>query len=132
MSTTNEIIEKLKSLTLLEAAELVSQIEKTFGVDASAPVGGGVVVATQNASQSAETEVIAEEKTVFDVILEDAPSKDRVKILRVIRKLTPLSLSEAKEFLNTLPKPLLESIAKEEAESATAQLNEAGGKARVE
>lgn len=132
MSTTNEILEKLKSLTLLEAAELVSKIEETFGVDASAPIGGAVVMAAPADSQSSETQVVAEEKTIFDVILEDVPTESRVAILRVIRKLTPLSISEAKEFVSALPKALLEAVSKEEAESAAAQLNEAGGKARIE
>lgn len=132
MSTTNEILEKLKSLTLLEAAELVSKIEETFGVDASAPIGGAVVMATPTDSQSGETPAVAEEKTIFDVILEDVPTAARVAILRVIRKLTPLSISEAKEFVSALPKALVESVSKEEAESAVAQLNEAGGKARIE
>lgn len=132
MSTTNEILEKLKSLTLLEAAELVSKIEETFGVDASAPVGGAVVMAAPTDSQSGESPTAAEEKTIFDVILEDVPTSARVAILRVIRKLTPLSISEAKEFVSALPKALVESVSKEEAESAVAQLNEAGGKARIE
>jgi large subunit ribosomal protein L7/L12 len=132
MSTTNEILDKLKSLTLLEAAELVSKIEETFGVDASAPIGGAVVMAAPTDSQSNQAPVVAEEKTIFDVILEEVPTEARVAILRVIRKLTPLSISEAKEFVSALPKALLESISKEEAESAAAQLKEAGGKVRID
>ena len=84
-TTTNEIIEKLKSITLLEAAELVSQIEETFGVDASAPVGGGFIAGPM-AGGGAPAEVV-EEKTTFDVVLEDVPSDKRVPILKVIRNL---------------------------------------------
>jgi len=80
-TTTNEIIEKLKSITLLEAAELVSQIEETFGVDASAPVGGGFIAAPGGAGAAAAEAV--EEKTTFDVIIEDVPSDKRVPVLKV-------------------------------------------------
>nr|AWX53496.1 ribosomal protein L12 [Scotinosphaera sp. NIES-154] len=128
MSTTNEILDKLKSLTLLEAAELVSKIEETFGVDASAPIGGAVVMAAPTDSQSNQAPVVAEEKTIFDVILEEVPTEARVAILRVIRKLTPLSISEAKEFVSALPKALLEPISKKKAKTAATQLKEAGGK----
>jgi len=72
MSTVNEIIEKLKTLSLLEASELVSQIEETFGVDASAPAGGAVMMAAMPAG--GEAAAAAEEKTTFDVILEDIPA----------------------------------------------------------
>eukprot|EP01023_Acetabularia_acetabulum_P060644 TRINITY_DN7290_c0_g1_i13.p5 TRINITY_DN7290_c0_g1~~TRINITY_DN7290_c0_g1_i13.p5 ORF type:complete len:133 (-),score=16.62 TRINITY_DN7290_c0_g1_i13:606-1004(-) len=74
-NTTNEILEKLKTLTLLEAAELVSQIEETFGVDASASTGGAMVMATAGPSslESQDVEPTQEEKTTFDVIVEDVP-----------------------------------------------------------
>jgi large subunit ribosomal protein L7/L12 len=91
-TTTNEILEKLKSITVLEAAELVAQIEETFGVDASAPVAGGFVGMPMGGA-GAPAEVI-EEKTTFDVILEDVPSDKRVPILKVIRDLTSLELKE--------------------------------------
>jgi len=72
MSAVNEIIEKLKTLSLLEASELVSQIEETFGVDASAPAGGAVMMAAMPGGGDAAAAV--EEKTTFDVILEDIPA----------------------------------------------------------
>jgi large subunit ribosomal protein L7/L12 len=128
-TTTNEIIEKLKSITLLEAAELVSQIEETFGVDASAPVGGGFVMPSMDAGGQKEA---VEEKTAFDVILEDVPSDKRVAVLKVIRNLTSLGLKEAKELTTTLPKAIKESISKEEAETAKQQLEEAGAKVKVQ
>ena len=128
-TTTNEIIEKLKSITLLEAAELVSQIEETFGVDASAPVGGGFIAAAGPAGAPAAEAV--EEKTTFDVILEDVPSDKRVPVLKVIRNLTSLDLKEAKESITSLPKAIQQGISKDEAEAAKQQLEEAGAKVKI-
>ena len=127
-TTTNEIIEKLKSITLLEAAELVSQIEETFGVDASVPVGG--VMAPPQEGGGSPSEAV-EEKTTFDVILEEVPSDKRVAVLKVIRNLTSLGLKEAKEFTTSLPKAVKESVSKEEAEQAKQQLEQAGGKVKI-
>nr|YP_009105937.1 ribosomal protein L12 [Gloeotilopsis sterilis]AIT94782.1 ribosomal protein L12 [Gloeotilopsis sterilis] len=129
-TTTNEIIEKLKSITLLEAAELVSQIEETFGVDASAPTGGGFMLPVSDTSNN-QKEVI-EEKTTFDVIIEDVASDKRVAVLKIIRNLTSLGLKEAKEFTTSLPKAIKESVSKEEAETAKQQLEEAGAKVKIQ
>jgi large subunit ribosomal protein L7/L12 len=128
-TTTNEILEKLKSITLLEAAELVAQIEETFGVDASAPVAGGFVGMPMEGAGGAAAAV--EEKTTFDVILEDVPSDKRVPVLKVIRNLTSLDLKEAKEAITTLPKAIQEGISKEDAETAKQQLEEAGAKVKI-
>nr|YP_009367497.1 ribosomal protein L12 [Pseudoneochloris marina]ARK14504.1 ribosomal protein L12 [Pseudoneochloris marina] len=129
MSTTVEqIIEQLKTLTLLESAELVSQIEETFGVDASAPVGGGVMMDPGATGAGAE---VAEEKTTFDVLVEDVASDKRVAVLKVIRKLTSLGLAEAKEFTTSLPKALKEGVSKEEAEEAKTELEAAGAKVTI-
>nr|AYD72450.1 50S ribosomal protein L12 [Batophora oerstedii]AYD72479.1 50S ribosomal protein L12 [Batophora occidentalis] len=133
-NTTNEILEKLKTLTLLEAAELVSQIEETFGVDASAPTGGAMVMATAGpaSADSQEEQAPQEEKTTFDVIVEDVPAAKRVAILKILRKLTALGLQEAKEFTSSLPKALLEGVPKEEAETAKQQLEEAGAQVKIQ
>ena len=127
-TTTNEIIEKQKSITLLEAAELVSQIEETFGVDASAPVGGGFMVAAGGAGAAAE---VVEEKTTFDVIIEDVASDKRVPVLKVVRNLTSLDLKEAKEAITSLPKVIQQGISKDDAEAAKQQLEEAGAKVKI-
>jgi large subunit ribosomal protein L7/L12 len=127
-TTTNEIIEKLKSITLLEAAELVSQIEETFGVDASAPVGGGFMVAAGGAGAAAE---VVEEKTTFDLIIEDVASDKRVPVLKVVRNLTSLDLKEAKEAITSLPKVIQQGISKDDAEAAKQQLEEAGAKVKI-
>lgn len=129
-TTTNEIIEKLKSITLLEAAELVTQIEETFGVDASAPVMTGGFMAAPATGSSASQEVV-EEKTTFDLILEDVPSDKRVPVLKIIRNLTNLDLKEAKESITSLPKTILQGISKEDADGAQKQLEEAGAKVKI-
>ena len=128
-TTTNEILEKLKSITLLEAAELVAQIEETFGVDASAPVAGGFVGMPMDGAGGVAA--VVEEKTTFDVILKDVPSDKRVPVLKVIRNLTSLDLKEAKEAITTLPKAIQEGISKEDAETAKQQLEEAGAKVKI-
>jgi large subunit ribosomal protein L7/L12 len=128
-TTTNEIIEKLKSITLLEAAELVTQIEETFGVDASAPAGGGFIMAAGDGNKTSTDSV--EEKTSFDLILEDVPADKRVAVLKVIRNITSLGLKEAKELTTSLPKTLQESISKDDAEKAKQQLEEAGAIVKI-
>ncbi len=126
-TTTEEIIEKLKAITLFEASELVSRIEETFNVDASAPTGG-FAPAPLAGGEAAEAQ---EEKTTFDVILEDVATDKRVAVLKVIRNLTSLGLKEAKEFTSSLPKAVKEGVSKEEAEQAKQQLEEAGGKVKI-
>lgn len=128
-TTTNEILEKLKSITLLEAAELVTQIEETFGVDASAPAGGAFIMAGGDGNKNS-TETV-EEKTSFDLILEDVPADKRVAVLKVIRNITSLGLKEAKELTTSLPKTLQESITKEEADKSKQQLEEAGAIVKI-
>jgi large subunit ribosomal protein L7/L12 len=131
MSTVNEIIEKLKGLTLLEASELVSKIEETFGVDASAPAGGAIVMAAPGAAAGAETAKAEEEKTLFDVVLEEIPADKKVSIYKVVRSIANIAVNQVKEFTATLPKALKESVSKEEAESAKQQLQDAGAKVKI-
>lgn len=127
-ATTDEILEKLKSLTLLEAAELVKQIEEAFGVTAAAPAGGMMMMAAPGAAAPAEE---VEEKTEFDVILEEVPADKKIAVLKVVRTLTGLGLKEAKDLVESTPKPVKEAIAKEAAEDAKKQIEEAGGKVTV-
>mmetsp|Transcript_50419 Transcript_50419/g.93929 ORF Transcript_50419/g.93929 Transcript_50419/m.93929 type:complete len:131 (+) Transcript_50419:405-797(+) len=127
-TTTDAIIEQLKSITLLEAAELVSQIEETFGVDASAPVGGGMMMA---AAPGAASGAVEEEKTEFDVILEEVPSDKRIAVIKAVRALTSLGLKEAKSLIESTPKPIKEGVSKDDAEDAKKQLEEAGGKVSI-
>jgi len=129
MSAVNEIIEKLKTLSLLEASELVSQIEETFGVDASAPAGGAVMMAAMPGGGDAAAAV--EEKTTFDVILEDIPADKKVAIYKVVRSIANIAVNQVKEYTATLPKALKEGLSKEEAEAAKQQLEEAGAKVKI-
>jgi large subunit ribosomal protein L7/L12 len=127
-AATDEILEKLKTLSLLEAAELVKQIEEAFGVTAAAPVG--VVAAVPGAGAAAPVEEV-EEKTEFDVILEDVPADKKIAVLKVVRELTGLGLKEAKDVVESTPKPVREAVPKEAAEEAKKKLEEAGGKVSV-
>lgn len=129
-AATDEILEKLKSLTLLEAAELVKQIEETFGVSAAAPVGVAVAAPGAAAPAAAAAEPV-EEKTEFDVILESVPADKKIPVLKVVRELTGLGLKEAKDLVESAPKPVKEGIAKEAAEDAKKRIEEAGGKVTV-
>jgi large subunit ribosomal protein L7/L12 len=123
---TTEIIEKLKSLTLLEAAELVSEIEETFGVDTSAAVASGAVISPVAAAQE-----VVEEQTSFEVIIENVPDDKRVAVLKVIRALTSLGLREAKELTSGLPKTFKDSASKDEAAEAKQKLEEAGATIKI-
>lgn len=130
MSAVQEIIEKLKTLTLLEASELVSQIEETFGVDASAPAGGAVMMAAMPGAAGGEA-AKEEEKTAFDVILEGFPADKKVAMLKVVREITGIGLKEVKEFMDSLPKPVKESVSKDEADAVKAKLEELGAKVKI-
>jgi large subunit ribosomal protein L7/L12 len=128
---TDEILEQLKSLSLLEASELVKQIEEAFGVDASAPAGGMPMMMAAPAAGGAAAAEEVEEQTEFDVVLEDVPADKKIAILKVVRSLTGLGLKEAKDLVESAPKPIKEAVAKDAAEDAKKQLEEAGAKASV-
>lgn len=131
MSTkTTEIIEQLKTITLLEAAELITQIEETFGVDSSVSNATPVIMPNSGALESGVT-FQQEEKTEFDVVLEEVPAGQRIPIIKAIRSLTSLGLKEAKDLIESLPKSIQESISKEDAETAKKLLEEAGGKVTI-
>ena len=117
----DQIIEELKTLTLLEASELVTKIEETFGVDASATGGTMVMAATGTAED-------VDEKTEFNVVLEDVPADKKIAILKVVRGLTGLGLKEAKEIVESAPKQIQEALGKEAAEDSKKQLEDAGAK----
>ena len=122
----NQIVEDLKTLTLLEASELVTKIEETFGVDASASAGGGMVMA---AAGVAAEEV--EEKTEFNLMLDEVPADKKIAVLKVVRSLTGLGLKEAKELVESAPKQIQEALNKDAAEDAKKQIEDAGGKASL-
>jgi large subunit ribosomal protein L7/L12 len=123
----NQIIEELKTLTLLEASELVTKIEETFQVDASAAAGGGMMMAAPTAA----TEEV-EEKTEFDVSLDEVPADKKIPVLKIVRALTGLGLKEAKELVESAPKVIQTSVTKDVAEDAKKQIEEAGGKVSLQ
>ena len=116
--TREEIIEALKEMSLLEASELVKDIEETFGVSAAAPVAVA-------AAAPAEGGAAAEEKTDFDVVLEGF-GDNKIAVIKVVRELTDLGLKDAKAKVEAAPTPILEGAKKEDAEAAKAKLEEAG------
>lgn len=128
-ATTDQVLELLKSMTLLEASELVKQIEEAFGVSAAAPVGG-MMIAAPGGGGGAPAEV-AEEQTEFDVILESVPADKKIAVLKIVRELTGLGLKEAKDMVEAAPKAVKEGIAKDAAEDAKKRIEEAGGKVTV-
>lgn len=128
-ATTDQILDQLKSLTLLEAAELVKQIEEAFGVSAAAPAGGMMMMPTGGGATAPAEEV--EEQTEFNVVLEEVPADKKISILKVVRTLTGLGLKEAKDLVESTPKAVKEAVAKDAAEDAKKQLEEAGAKVTV-
>ena len=120
-----KIVEDLKTLTLLEASELVAQIEETFGVDASAAAGGPMVMAAAGPAEEVE------EKTEYDLMLDEVPADKKIAVLKIVRGITGLGLKEAKELVESAPKMLQEGIAKDAAEDAKKQIEDAGGKASL-
>ena len=114
--TNEEIIEALKEKSLLEASELVSMIEETFGVSAAAPVAVAAAAAPAEA---------AAEQTEFDVILEGF-GDNKIAVIKVVREITSLGLKEAKDLVEGAPKAVKEGVSKEEAEEIKGKLEEAG------
>ncbi|MEC4273174.1 50S ribosomal protein L7/L12 [Adlercreutzia sp. R25] len=117
--TREEILEALKEMSLLEASELVKDIEETFGVSAAAPVA----VAAAGAAPAEGG--AAEEKSDFDVVLEGF-GDNKIAVIKVVREITGLGLKEAKEVVEGAPKPVAEGVAKDKAEEIKGKLEEAG------
>ena len=115
------ILEEIKSLTILELADLVKAVEEEFGVSAAAPVG--VVAAAAPAAA-------VEEKTEFDVVLK-AAGASKLNVIKVVRELTGLGLKDAKDLVESAPKALKEGIAKDEAEAIKKSLEEAGAEVEI-
>jgi large subunit ribosomal protein L7/L12 len=125
-ATKEDVIEFLKGMTLLEASQLVKELEEVFGVSAAAatvaaaPAGGGV----------AEAATPAEEKTEFDVILQTIGG-NKINVIKVVREVTALGLKEAKDLVEAAPKAVKEGVSKEEAETIRQKLADAGATVEV-
>jgi large subunit ribosomal protein L7/L12 len=122
------IIEELKKLTLIEAAELVKEIEKTFGVDTS--ISTGAVVTNIGNVSSTPVEVV-EEKTSFDIFLAEVPADKKIAVLKIVRSVTGFGLKESKDIVDNVPKILKEGITKEESETIKKELETAGAKVTI-
>ena len=123
---TDEILESLKSLSLLEASELVKQIEEAFGVSAAA--SAGVVMAAPGAAAGGDSGGSSEEKTEFDVVLESFDASAKIKVLKEVRNATGLGLGDAKALVEAAPKTIKEGASKEDAESLKKAIEAVGGK----
>jgi len=123
---TDEILDSLKSLSLLEASELVKQIEEAFGVSAAA--SAGVVMAAPGAAAGGDSAEAAEEKTEFEVVLESFEASSKIKVLKEVRNATGLGLGEAKALVEAAPKTIKEGATKEDAEALKKAIEAVGGK----
>ena len=124
-ATTDQILESLKTLSLLEASELVKQIEEAFGVSAAASAGVMMAAAPAAAAEAVE------EKTEFDVILDGFDATAKIKVLKAVREATGLGLGEAKARVEAAPKAIKEGIPKGEAEAIKKAVEEVGGKVSI-
>jgi large subunit ribosomal protein L7/L12 len=126
MSTT-DLLDVFKNMTVLELNEFLKAFEEEFGVTAAAPVA---VAAAAGPGGGGGEAAASEEQDEFDVILTAAGDK-KIQVIKEVRALTTLGLKEAKDLVDSAPKPVLEKVAKEEADKAKAQLEEAGASVEV-
>jgi large subunit ribosomal protein L7/L12 len=122
---TEKLVDQLGKMTVLELVELKNALEETWGVTAAAPVA----VAAPGAAAGGEAPA-AEEKTSFDVVLQAAGDK-KIQVIKVVRAITGLGLKEAKDLVDSAPKPVKEGVAQDEADSIKGQLEEAGATVEV-
>ena len=118
-----ELIDQIDKLTVLELADLVKQLEEKYGVSAAAPVA-------MMAGPAAGAAAPAAEKTEFDVVLADAGA-EKIKVIKAVREITSLGLTEAKAFVESAPKAVKEGVNKDEAEAVKKKLEEAGAKVQI-
>src|SRR5215475_5881230 len=121
------IVDQIKELTLLEASQLVKDLEETFGVSAAA---AAVAAPVASSGGGAETAAAAEEKTEFDVILQ-AIGGNKINVIKVVREVTAVGLKEAKDLVEAAPKAVKEGVSKEEAETVRQKLADAGATVEV-
>jgi large subunit ribosomal protein L7/L12 len=124
--TTDQIIEAISSMTVLEVSELVKAMEEKFGVSAAAPVAVAVGGAAPAAAEAVE------EKTEFNVILKAFDDTKKIAVIKEVRAVTGLGLKEAKDLVEGAPKPLKENVSKEEAAKIKEQVTAAGGTVEIQ
>ncbi|HAN45064.1 MAG TPA: 50S ribosomal protein L7/L12 [Cyanobacteria bacterium UBA8156] len=133
MSKVEQAFEVITSLSILEAAELVKMMEDKLGISAAAPAGGMMMAAmpAMAAPAAAAPAEEVEEKTAFDVSLDEVPADKKIAILKVVREITGLGLKDAKELVESAPKVVKEGMNKDDAAAAKKQLEEAGAKVSI-
>lgn len=124
--TKDEILDAIANMTVLELSELIKAMEEKFGVSAAA----AVAVAAAPAAGGGAAAPAAEEKTEFDVILQEAGAK-KVEVIKIVRAATGLGLKEAKDLVDGAPKPVKEGVSKDEAEKLKKELETAGAKVEI-
>jgi large subunit ribosomal protein L7/L12 len=127
MAAVDTVFESLGKMTVLELVELKNKIEEEWGITAAAPVA---VAAPGAAAPGADGGAAAEEQTAFDVVLTEA-GQQKIGVIKVVRAITGLGLKEAKDLVDGAPQPVKEGVAREEADSIKAQLEEAGASVEV-
>jgi large subunit ribosomal protein L7/L12 len=125
-SATDKVFEELGKMSVLELVELKKKIEDEWGITAAAPIA----VAAPGAAAAGGDGAAAEEKTSFDVVL-TAAGGQKIQVIKVVRAITGLGLKEAKDLVDSAPKPVKEGVAQDEADSIKAQLEEAGASVEV-
>jgi large subunit ribosomal protein L7/L12 len=118
-----QVIDIIKDMSVIELSELVKELEELFGVTAAAPVAAAAAPASGAGKE-------AEEKTEFDVVLTGAGDK-KIQAIKVVRAITKLGLKEAKDLVDNAPKPVVQGVSKEEAESIKAQIEESGASVEI-
>ena len=124
---TDKLVEQLGGMTVLDLVELKNKLEDEWGVTAAAPVA---VAAPGAVGGGGDGAAAAEEQTAFDVVL-TAPGGQKIQVIKVVRSVTGLGLKEAKDLVDSAPKPVKEGVPQEEADSIKAQLEEAGATVEV-
>ncbi len=125
----NQIIDLLKTLTLLEVNELVLNIEKTFAIDNM--TGINTIITPSSTILTSPITEVAEEKTLFSITLEQVPTDKKIAILKIVRTITGLGLKESKDIVDTVPKLLKENISKEECDKIKLDIESFGGKISI-
>lgn len=126
MADLDKLVEELSALTVMEAAELKTRLEEAWGVEAAAPMAGGMMMpAMAGVGAAAAPAEEAEEKTEFNVVLKDIGPK-KIEVIKVVRSLTSLGLKEAKDLVEGAPSNVMEEVSKEAAEDAKSKLEGAG------
>ena len=126
--TKEEVIEFIANMSVLELSQFIKELEEKFGVTAAAPIAAVAAAAPQ--AGAAEAAPAAEEKTEFDVVLTEIGS-NKINVIKIVREITGLGLKEAKELVESTPKPLKTGISKEEAEEIKKKLEEVGAKVEL-